>query len=99
MSETCDGCGLTRAVHDPDESWYLHQASCLRVAALVPPKEEPEPPPRHGVVSGLGYTLLAYSMCLYSIVHYALWTLPRCAWLRWTGQIPPPRDPTPLADA
>lgn len=42
---------------------------------------------------GVGYTCIAYAVCVYAIAHYACWTLPRCAWLRYTGQIPPPRDP------
>jgi hypothetical protein len=38
----------------------------------------------------LGYTLLSWLCCAYALAHYAAWTLPRTAWLHYTGQIPPP---------
>jgi len=44
----------------------------------------------------IGYTLLSWLCCAYALAHYVAWTLPRCAWLRYTGQIPaPPTPPAP----
>jgi hypothetical protein len=49
---------------------------------------------RLGGLRGLGYSVLGWVACVYAIAHYALWVLPRCAWLYWSGQIPRnPRDP------
>ena len=43
---------------------------------------------------GLGYTLLGWTLNVLAVVHYVGWTLPRTAWLSWSGQIPrDPRDP------
>ena len=42
---------------------------------------------------GVGYTCIAYAVCLYAIVAYVFWLLPKTAWLHYTGQIPPSRDP------
>lgn len=47
---------------------------------------------------GLGYTLLGTAACAYAVAHYACWTLPRLAWLRWTGQLPPPNDPSAFTE-
>jgi hypothetical protein len=45
---------------------------------------------RLGGIRGLGYTLLGTAVCAYAVAHYALWILPRRAWLRWQGLLPPP---------
>ena len=49
--------------------------------------------PRISGLRGLGYSLLGWGACVYALAHCALWVLPKCAWLNWTGQIPPPEDP------
>ena len=69
----------------------------------VPPSmplgpQAPAPPPRPPVppldgLRGVGYMLLGVAILVYAVLHYACWVLPRCAWLNWTGQIPPPHDP------
>jgi hypothetical protein len=42
----------------------------------------------------LGYTLLRLICDAYAVGYYVCYVLPRCAWLRVTGQIPrTPRDP------
>ena len=45
-------------------------------------------------LSALGYTLLSWTLRAYAVAHYVCWTLPRAGWLHYTGQIPPPSDPS-----
>jgi hypothetical protein len=42
------------------------------------------------LLSAIGYTLLSWLCQAYAVVYYALYILPRTAWLHYTGQIPPP---------
>lgn len=49
-------------------------------------------------LTALGDTLLSYGLRAYTVAHYVCWTLPRWAWLRWTGQLPPPSDPGQWTD-
>ena len=56
----------------------------LRTFERVCPVEERG---RCGRLTGLGSTLLGW-LCLGSAVaHFVLWTLPRCAWLHYTGRL------------
>lgn len=41
-----------------------------------------------GHTTGLGYTLLRWLCLGYAVAHFVLWTLPRCAWLHYTGRLP-----------
>lgn len=43
--------------------------------------------------SGRLDTLLGWLCCAYAIAHYVCYTLPRCAWLHYTGRLPPPTPP------
>lgn len=49
-------------------------------------------------LSAVGYTILSYTLRTYAVLHYVCWTLPRCAWLHYTGQIPPPADPSRFSE-
>lgn len=39
-------------------------------------------------VIGLCDTLLGWLCLGYAFAHFVLWTLPTCAWLHYTGQLP-----------
>lgn len=41
---------------------------------------------------GLGYSILGYTACAYALAHYVFWVLPKKAWLRYAGKMPPPHD-------
>jgi hypothetical protein len=46
----------------------------------------------------LGYTLLSWALQASMVAHYVCWTLPRCGWLYYTGQLPPPSKETSWTD-
>jgi len=41
-------------------------------------------------LSAIGYTLLSWLCTAYAVLHFVGYTLPRTAWLHYTGRIPPP---------
>jgi len=41
-----------------------------------------------GHTAGLGSTLLGWLCLGFACVHFVLWTLPKCAWLHYTGRLP-----------
>jgi len=41
-------------------------------------------------LSAVWYTLLSWLCCAYALAYYVGWTLPRTAWLHYTGRIPAP---------
>jgi hypothetical protein len=49
-------------------------------------------------LAAVGYTILSYTLRAYAVGAYIFWILPKTAWLYWSGQIPPPEDPSSFTE-